>query len=157
MDVIKKILIENEALINNKDLVYIDDNSIKGREYDPHISLLIDFNRTDADNIMDLINDNLPIKVTISEISSFDFDDCRVIKYDIESESLQELHKRIVDEFEIEEKYPSFKPHITLAYVNPGAKLPNEENSSLVGTAFYVTEAIYDHHYPVGKLIKSED
>lgn len=62
-----------------------------------------------------------PIKVKLGKISKFDPEKYDVIKIEVESPSLHEMHNKIKDSLGVPgETYPEYKPHLTLAYVKKG-------------------------------------
>lgn len=87
-----------------------------------------------------------PPKFKIGKISRFDnapeFD---VIKFEIESEDFHKINS-LLRKHDNENKYPEYKPHMTIAYVKKGAcKELEGEDHPLFGEEFVVGEAEWSH------------
>jgi 2'-5' RNA ligase len=95
----------------------------EGRELTPHVTALygfpVDFSR--LDELRSMLLRHGPVQVRLAgELSAFTGGkDGTVLKVTVESEELRELHDSLVDAFGIEEKWPTFEPHLTLAFVRP--------------------------------------
>lgn len=120
---------KTEALIiskftadNIEDLDLADD----GIEDYVHITVLYGFSQTtDINAVEKFVKSYDNIDIEFGKISRFDADtnrpDSDVIKIEIESLALKNLHTALKQEFNVETSYPSFIPHCTLAYVTPGS------------------------------------
>lgn len=113
-----------------KKLVNESDVNSEGYEKNPHITIMYGF-ETDkfnpelADDLNKLKDICPPIDsfddIYINEINTFEntpFGD--VVKFNIQSEKLHELNKKINDNFSIVNDYPEYQPHMTIAYVKNG-------------------------------------
>jgi hypothetical protein len=71
--------------------------------------------------LADVLKQHGPVKAMTAGLSLFpDSGDGVVLKLDVESEPLQELYHFISDNFPAQDKwYPKYKPHVTLAYLDP--------------------------------------
>ena len=106
--------------IPDEDLYTDDDNM--GREDTPHITVLYGIVTQEADEVIEVLADEGPVKITLGKISLFENDDnYDVVKIDIESEDLARLNKLLADNLENENDFPEYKPHITIAYVEQGS------------------------------------
>jgi len=108
--------------INQNDL-YNPDGSY-GLEHNPHTTILFGFHpeTTDIEKIIELVNDNttFPVKVEIKKVSIFESKDYDVLKFDVESPDLRSLNKLMTENFEYTSNFPSYHPHMTIAYLNKG-------------------------------------
>lgn len=95
-----------------------DDDSY-GYDTNPHVTLKYGY-------IPDLTKQNLasvlrgvkPFNIILHSLSQFNNPEFDVIKFDIESPVLRELREK-ANNFTNRDKFPEYKPHMTLAYVKP--------------------------------------
>jgi len=107
----------------DRDDLYDDETKSFGLEYDCHITILFGLhNNVNVDDVIKEVNDYVkkPIKIEIKKLSHFENEKFDVLKFDVESPELRELNKIIKEKFEHTETYPSYEPHITVAYLKPG-------------------------------------
>jgi len=110
--------------INEKDLYILEqkgNNWSYGTEDKPHITTKWGINFDDPKKVIEVLEGEEGGEVMLDKIEVFDNDD----NYDVlvilcESEALQRLHKKLTDDLEIEDTYPEYKPHITIAYFKKG-------------------------------------
>jgi 2'-5' RNA ligase len=74
-----------------------------------------DLNKQDLATILRGIK---PFNVVLHALTQFNNNDFDVVKFDVESPVLRELRHR-ADKFPNQDKFPDYKPHMTLAYVKP--------------------------------------
>ena len=94
-----------------------------GFETIPHVTVLYGFlKEVDTKELFDIVTKFGTINLSIGKISRFESDDCDVIKCEIISPDLHKLNSIITKKFKdvIENKHPSYNPHLTLAYVKKG-------------------------------------
>ena len=94
-----------------------------GFETIPHVTVLYGFlKEVDTKELFDTVTKFGTINLSIGKISRFESDDCDVIKCEIISPDLHKLNSIITKKFKdvIENKHPSYNPHLTLAYVKKG-------------------------------------
>lgn len=92
-----------------------------GREEIPHVTIkwgLLDDKPSKA--LKAILSETKPFTATIGEVSLFENEKFDVVKLTIKSDGLHKLHKRIKEEIPNEDTYPTYKPHLTLAYVKKG-------------------------------------
>jgi 2'-5' RNA ligase len=104
-----------------------DDPSSSGYEDHLHITLLYGLTENDPDvveKLRETVKGYGPIKVTLGKVSVFGGEETGkpydVVKLSVESRDLQALHKSIKENLENEQTWPTYKPHVTLAYVKAG-------------------------------------
>lgn len=104
----------------------IDDNDVYdlpsyGKETEPHVTLLFGFHDgISSEEIIDLCSRfKTPINIKVLNISAFKNKDFDVLKFDIESEELNNINK-ILSLYPHTNTYKgNYHPHITISYLNP--------------------------------------
>lgn len=103
-------------------ILYTDPNDPSyGYDNEPHVTLKYgfapDLTRKDLATILQGIK---PFAVKLKGLTQFNNEMYDVVKFDVEKDDLlTELRKRC-DVYKNEDKYPDYKPHMTLAYVQKG-------------------------------------
>lgn len=123
----ERILAWNFANIPDADL-YTEEGH--GRELKPHVTLKYGLLDEDPEMFFKDLP-NKPITFTLGAVSRFDTNpEYDVLKIDVTSPELSELHKLISDKYPNEDSFPEYQPHLTLAYVKKGAGKQVEGNTS---------------------------
>ncbi len=106
--------------ISKKDLYYHD--SFYGREENPHITALYGIHTNKISEILKVIRDFPLDKINFGfrELSLFQNDDYDVLKVAIYSPDLIQLNQFLKDKLEHTNNYPTYNPHATIAYLQPG-------------------------------------
>lgn len=118
-DASKKIIDIGKKLIPD-DILYFEEGQDYGREDEPHVT--IKFGLTDnysKDTIGKLFSKIEPFKITLVSIDIFSNQKFDVVKFNVESDVLKKLNS-LLNKLPNEDEYPTYNPHLTLAYVNPG-------------------------------------
>lgn len=99
------------------DILFTDDDS-QGREDDIHITLFYGIKKDDPKELRDIFSKIKPFEVRLGLINAFkDRDDHDVIKIEAESGDLEKLHYNIRNNIDNKNDFPTYEPHITIAYV----------------------------------------
>ena len=108
--------------IDDEDLYTEENDSSYGKEHEPHVTVLYGFTEnTDVDKIEKILQTlKKPVEVTFTKIDLFENDQFDVVKFNVESKMLNKLHDYFKSNFENEDKYPTYQPHATIAYVKKG-------------------------------------
>ena len=130
------------------DVVFTDpEDPSLGRE--DHVHTTVNYG-LEPDLTLDDIKEEVELgdlKVSLGKIGKFPSDDKKhydVIKIDVESEDLQRLHKQIEDKIGAPgNTYPEYKPHVTIAYVEPGSCDDLIGESPFEGQEFIIND--YDY------------
>lgn len=125
LDMSKKIGNWKEVIniIEPSDL-YEDDTNDYGIEKEPHITVLYGFMSSivpeDVKNFLSDIHQNIQFELTgIGCFPGGENKPYDVIKFDIKSNQLQDLHK-LCEEIPNKQTFPDYHPHMTIAYVKKG-------------------------------------
>lgn len=96
-------------------------------EFEPHLTVLYGFDdmKMDTDKLSSVVNDfikNNPISIKADRIGLFS-NEKDVIKINVEdlNGNLTRLNKLVKSQFEYQNDYPDYKPHITIAYTKKGS------------------------------------
>lgn len=116
----KKILDFNNEIIS-KDILYTEDgDNTFGREKDPHITIKYGLTKSyTEEQIKKFLDGVSPFDIQIKGIGIFENDKFDVIKFNVESSTLRKLNK-IFSDLPNHDEYPTYNPHMTLAYVKKG-------------------------------------
>ena len=136
-----------EGLIDPNDL---DED---GFEDEPHVTVQYGF---DPDvTIQEVIAkvEPIPCEIKFGSFGLFENDN-DVLKINIISPDLRKLNKKIMEEFEIDTKYPDYKPHATIAYLKKGMgkkymdKLKNPlKDKTTISNLFVYSSPKYSKEY----------
>ena len=99
------------------DIVYTGEDDM-GKEEWPHITILYgleDDQQSEVKEILDGLDGK--IKVKLGKISKFRHEDFDVLKIDVISKDLAKINE-VLKTLSNENEYPTYIPHVTLAYVN---------------------------------------
>lgn len=92
-----------------------------GREDAPHVTVKFGLTEDNVEAVREALADEGPIRVTFGEVSVFpDSGNGDVVKVEVESEGLRRLNKKIAKAVPSEDTHPTYQPHATIAYVQPG-------------------------------------
>lgn len=94
-----------------------------GREMNGHVTVKYGLHSENPADVQKLLANEPPVEGTIGKISIFPatantpYD---VIKMDVDSPDLHRLNAKIAKGTKVTDTHPTYKPHVTLAYVKPG-------------------------------------
>lgn len=118
-DASEKIIEIGKKLIPD-DILYFEEGQEYGREVEPHVT--IKFGLTEnysKDMIGKLISKIELFKITLVAIDIFSNSKFDVVKFNVESDVLRKLNS-LFNKLPNEDEYPTYNPHMTIAYVKPG-------------------------------------
>lgn len=98
------------------------DTSRYGREDEPHVTALYGLIGNEAAPVQAALAGCGPIRATLGKVTAFERDDkpYDVLKVDVVSDDLQRIHALLRASCEAEVSYPTYHPHLTIAYVRKG-------------------------------------
>jgi 2'-5' RNA ligase len=95
----------------------------EGRELRPHVTVVYGFEDSDEEvsqSIKMLLARLGPISIELGDLGLFTGGkDGDVLYVEVESPELHKLHDEIIQTFDVKNKFPVYKPHVTLAYLDP--------------------------------------
>ena len=136
----KKIIDFGKTFIPNK-YIYDEDTSY-GREDDIHCTVLYGLISNDVKPVADILSQYEPFTITLGNISYFQKDECDVMKIEVESDILVDMHYKLRDNLKNENSFPDYKPHVTIAYVTKNFNKNLINNSIFNGIEVYIDKVI---------------
>lgn len=99
-----------------------EDLAENGRETEPHVTVKYGLHTDDVAEVRKVLAQEPPITVKLGALSTFpDSGNGEVVKADVDSSELHRLNQKIADALPTTDTHPTYSPHVTLAYVKPGA------------------------------------
>ncbi len=137
-----KIIKWGKEHISDSDL-YVDGNEY-GREDEIHVTVKYGLHTNDIRKVKNIIHGFGPFSIKLGKVSRFvpDDKDYDVVKIEVESDDLSELH-RMLEELPNTDKHPVYRPHCTIAYVRKGCCSDLSGNSDLAGYKASVSELTF--------------
>ena len=108
--------------LNKDDLYFEHRNNIDyGIEDETHISVGLSLdNDTNLDELKKYLDDISKYKAILCDISVFEREEFDVLKCSVISSSLKRTNKEIQDNFKNYCEFPTYNPHVTIAYFKKG-------------------------------------
>lgn len=107
--------------ISDKDLVE-DDKGSMGREDEIHATVLFGIKDSLPGGVTKVVGATEPFEARLGLVTLFqDKKDYDVVKLDVEAPELHKLHYALIEAVPCEESFPTYVPHVTVAYVRKGA------------------------------------
>lgn len=105
------------------DRIFDDGTGEKGRQKEVHITVKYGIHTSDVAEVLNVIEKVKPLKAVLGKTTVF-WNENIVIKVAVQSQDLTKLNAKIRRELKCTDKYPDYKPHVTLAYVKKDEKDP---------------------------------
>lgn len=144
----KKIIEFGKRIISDE-ILYTEGSEF-GREGTPHVTIKYGFNPDLTElEIRRILKGISPFMLNTKKLSLFDnnpkYD---VVKFDVESPILIKI-RRACEQFPTQDDYPEYHPHLTLAYIEKGSFVPedNDIKMSLMVREIYYSPAVGEKSY----------
>lgn len=116
--------VSNQVVNFGKSLIKKEDLAEDGYETEPHITVKFGLHTNDVADVSQILAGEKPFEAKLGKTSIFpaseNGNNYDVVKIDIESAELHRLNKLIADNTDVTDSHPTYKPHLTLAYVKAG-------------------------------------
>jgi hypothetical protein len=121
-------------------VVYKEDGH--GRGVETHVTVLYGLHSSTPDEIIRLLKNEKPFQLELGEISMFKGHKYDVVKIEVESDKLHELHEKIRDNTKNTQTFPDYHPHVTISYVKKD-KYKVRDKNHFVGKKFTAQEILF--------------
>lgn len=129
--------------VGDKDL-FIEDGVAKGRENDIHVTVLYGIVDENPKETAEIVSKIKPFEIRLGLINAFkDNKKYDVCKIEVESSDLEKLHYDIEEKVKNENTFPTYKPHVTIAYVKKGAVDHLIGDETFKGKTFKVNNIVF--------------
>lgn len=144
VDVPKFKALEDYVKAIPDDIVYKPEDPQYGKEKHPHITVLYGINPMEEDKAKALLR-KVPSQVTatLGSITKFETPEFDVLKIDVTSPYLARINKFLRDNVEYSNSYPSYHPHVTLAYLKKGTGNEFVNDNRFAGMKFVFKAFLY--------------
>jgi 2'-5' RNA ligase len=154
---IKKIHSKTTKEIDEKDLYKeekVAGDWTHGIEDKPHLTVKYGLEFDEPDKVIDALKKEKGGTVQIKEVEIFDNENYDVLVVRCESKALDKIHSRLTRILNIEDKYPEYKPHITIAYFKKGRAKKYED---MVVETFITSKLSFDFNEVIFEDRKDKD
>lgn len=119
-----------------------------GREGEVHVTILYGLdNKTTVDQVAKVVEQFGEVTVTFGKMSVFKTDKGDVLKLSVISPKLEELHYKIAGVIPNPgNKFPEYKPHITIAYLKKGEGMMYDNNMAFEGQIVKFNELSFSNN-----------
>lgn len=115
-----------------------------GRETEMHVTLLYGLLDSSPDEFREFFADHPPFEVSLGKISVFDtnpqFD---VVKIEAKGDGLIKMNRLLRSNFRYHAKFPTYRPHVTIAYTRKGKGSEYAGDDAFDGQTFDVKEIVF--------------
>lgn len=121
------------------------DKQAGGREDNFHVTVKYGLHTKNPKNVEEVIKKygKSSIDVFLKNMSLFNSEKYDVLKVDVESKDLVKLNKMLSDNLKHTDTYPTYKPHMTIAYLKKGKGDNFIGNSEFSGKNFTSNKIIF--------------
>lgn len=131
----KKIMDWGKTAIPDAE-VHSDPDGGKGREDDIHVTVLYGIHDKEPNKVHKLLKTYKKFDIELGEVSVFSNDAFDVVKLSVKSPEIHRLNAMLNKECENSNSYPTYIPHVTVAYVKKGKGKKYAGRKQFAGTRF---------------------
>jgi hypothetical protein len=132
-DAAREVIVWGEETIPEPDLYHDPDDPSFGREREPHITVKYGLHDSEPGLLAVLFRLVPPIPVTLGRVSCFYSERYDVVKVEVKSPLLHLLNGLVSALVPVTDTYPTYVPHVTIAYVKPGEGKKYEGRTPFLG------------------------
>jgi 2'-5' RNA ligase len=92
----------------------------EGREKNIHVTVKFGIHTTDPSEVANVLVSQGPIKAKLDQIMIFRADEYDVVVIKVDSPALHKVNALLAKHLECTDTYPTYQPHVTIAYVKKG-------------------------------------
>lgn len=141
---------ENEI---DDDDIYADPDGLLGRSRDPHVTVLYGLHTERSDAVRIVLGDTYTFPIRLGKISRFtDSPKFDVLKIEAESLEIKKLHERL-KRLPNSHCFPTYKPHVTLAFVRKGTCRRLNGSKAFCNLAFTAREIVFSSRLGYSEVI----
>lgn len=119
-DLANQVMAWGKLQVKDEDVV-VDEKGGKGRETEPHVTVLYGLLDDKPSDLLEQVFENTaPFDIKLGPCSVFRNDGHDVLKLEVISPFLHALNRNVCSVAAYENDFPDYKPHVTIAYVQPG-------------------------------------
>jgi hypothetical protein len=125
-----------------------------GREQHIHVTALYGLHTKSVEDVRKVLESEAPIRVKLGKCGMFPASEKRnsdVLWVSVDSPDLHRINKRLRDELDYTNDYPTYKPHCTVAYLKKGAA-EKYEGKEIVSGEVIIDEVQFSN--PDGEKVK---
>lgn len=130
-----------------------DDLIGDGKVTEPHVTVLYGFSFDDLTEVAEIVRGSGPVDLTFGVVTTFppteSSDQAEVLKVDINSPSLDRLHRMLASRIPHVSAHGGYSPHLTVAYVKPGRGVLYEGASDMAGLEATFSVAVFEDRFGV--------
>jgi len=121
--------------------IYNED--MHGREDDPHVTIKYGIHSADPAKLKDAFTKVRPFEVKLGRLSVFDNDKYDVLKVRVTGQGLHDANRLVSATERCTDTFPTYNPHMTIAYLKPGTGRKYVGDRSLEGETFRVDRILF--------------
>jgi len=121
---------------------HLDSRDVLELETQPHITVRYGLHDQEASGVRALYDNQVPVRVKLGGLSLFQTPKADVLKIDVDSRSLPAIHGRL-GLLPHTSTFPTYIPHLTVAYLRPGTGHKYVGKSGLEGTVLTFDKLVF--------------
>lgn len=127
--------------IPNSDIFRDPSDPSFGRESEMHVTILYGLHDSQPTEIAEFLESQEPFEVRLGDVTLFEnHDKFDVVKLDASGTGLFKLNRLLRSNFHYTNRFPEYKPHVTIAYVRKDTSGSLAKDDTFKGEKFLVEE-----------------